>query len=68
MASNPPSPARLIGLGSAVVGFVILGLVGGLVLDATLDASPLFTMIGLGLGIVGAAGTLIVEFRAFMKD
>ena len=68
MANDPPSPARLIGLGSAVVGFVILGLVVGLVLDSTLDTSPLLTVIGLGLGIVGAAGTLIVQFRAFMKD
>jgi len=68
VASEPPSPAQLIGLGAGIVGFIIFGLVIGLLLDGVLDTSPLFVALGLGLGIVGAAGTLIVQFRAFMKD
>ncbi|MFH5231585.1 AtpZ/AtpI family protein [Antrihabitans spumae] len=68
MANEPPSPRQLIGIGTGLVGCIVLGLVAGLLLDAAMHTSPLFTAIGLLLGIVGATATMIVQFRTFMRD
>ena len=68
MTNASPSPRQLIGLGSGLVGFIVLGLVAGLLLDTWLDTSPLFIVIGLGLGIVGAAVSLVVSFRKYMRN
>ena len=45
---------RLLGLGWYVVTAIGVGVVAGLLLDNWIDASPIFTLIGLGLGIVAA--------------
>ncbi|KAA0018049.1 AtpZ/AtpI family protein [Antrihabitans cavernicola] len=66
--SVPPSPRQLIGLGASIVGFVVLGLVLGGLLDAEMHTSPVFIGVGLALGVIGAAGSLIMQFRKFMKD
>jgi ATP synthase protein I len=43
------------GLGCSIVVSIILCIGGGLALDAWLDRSPLFTLIGVGLGLAAAA-------------
>ncbi len=45
---------RLLGLGWYVALCMILGVVGGLWLDGKLDARPLFTLLGLALGLAVA--------------
>ncbi|MFQ5872286.1 MAG: AtpZ/AtpI family protein [Dehalococcoidia bacterium] len=45
---------RLLGLGWYVVASIIVGLVAGLLLDNWVDTSPLFTLLGLALGLVVA--------------
>ena len=45
----------LIGLGGLLAGAVIAGTVLGLVIDSAADTSPVFTVIGVGLGIVAGA-------------
>ena len=45
---------RLLGLGWYVVTAIGLGVAGGLLLDWWADTSPLFTLAGLGLGVVAA--------------
>ena len=45
---------RLLGLGWYVALCIILGVVGGLWMDGKLDVRPLFTLLGLGLGLVVA--------------
>lgn len=47
-------PLRLIGLGWYIVFCILLGLVGGLWLDGLLHVSPLFTLLGMLLGVVAA--------------
>ena len=45
---------RLLGLGWYVALCMILGVMGGLWLDGKLDVRPLFTLLGLALGIAVA--------------
>ena len=45
----------LIGLGGLLAGAVIAGTVLGLVIDSAADTSPVFTVTGVGLGIVAGA-------------
>ncbi len=46
---------RLLGIGWYVAICIAGGSYGGLCLDRRLDLSPLFTLLGLGLGIAFAA-------------
>jgi F0F1-type ATP synthase assembly protein I len=57
----------LIGLGATLVGFVVLGLVSGIALDSWMDSSPVCTMVGLFVGVLGALAVAIVEFRKFLR-
>ncbi len=47
-----PSTARLIGIGWYFALCIILGIVGGLLLDRFLDVKPIFTLVGLFLGLL----------------
>jgi F0F1-type ATP synthase assembly protein I len=51
----------LIGLGGMLAGAVILGIVAGLLVDHAAGTSPVFTLVGLALGVV--AGGLGFWFR-----
>ncbi len=46
------------GLGCTVVVSLLLCIGGGIVLDRWLETSPIFTLIGMGLGLVTAAYSL----------
>jgi hypothetical protein len=49
------SPAiQLLGLGSYVATCIAGGTVGGFFLDKALDSGRIFTLVGLGLGLVAA--------------
>ena len=45
---------RLIGLGWYVALCIVLGVAGGLWLDSKLDTSIIFTLVGLGIGLLVA--------------
>jgi F0F1-type ATP synthase assembly protein I len=51
----------LVGLGGMLAGAVVLGVVVGLLVDHAADTSPVFTLIGLAIGMV--AGALGFWFR-----
>ena len=53
MEGLPPS-ARLLGIGFYIAICIVLGTVGGLALDGTLDTGRLFTILGLLVGLVMA--------------
>jgi F0F1-type ATP synthase assembly protein I len=64
------SPLRgrdLLGLGGLLVGGVVGGLVVGLLLDAWLGTSPVFVLIGIALGIVGACIAFAVKVRDALR-
>jgi len=45
---------RLVGIGFYIAGCIILGVVLGVWLDEKVDVSPLFTLLGLGAGLLAA--------------
>lgn len=47
-----PPTARLIGIGWYFVVCIVLGIVGGVLLDRTTGTAPLLTLTGLILGLV----------------
>lgn len=49
-----PPTVRLVGIGWYVAVCIVLGVVGGLLLDRATDLAPLFTLLGLLLGLVAA--------------
>ncbi|GAA1660050.1 hypothetical protein GCM10009765_06790 [Fodinicola feengrottensis] len=67
--ASPQGPGlwQLVTLGSTLLGFVVGGLVIGLLLDNMTHASPLCTLIGLGIGIVGGLLTAGLQIRRFLK-
>lgn len=58
----------LLGMGAAAALILVLGLVIGFFADKGLDTTPLFIMIGLALGIVGASRYVYVEFRKSLNN
>ena len=69
-AAHPDPGLRgrdLIGLGGLLVGSVVLCTVLGLVLDRSLDSSPVFTLTGVGVGIVLAGVGFWVRIRSALR-
>jgi F0F1-type ATP synthase assembly protein I len=58
----------LLGLGGLLVAAVVGGLVIGLLLDQAVGTSPLFVLIGIALGIVGAGVGFWVRVRAALRE
>jgi len=59
-ATNGPSPGDLAGIGVGLAALVVAPLIGGIFLDRAVGTTPLFTLLGLALGI--AAAVLFVYF------
>ena len=57
----------LIGLGGLLAGAVVAGLVLGLLLDNAAGTSPVFTLCGVGLGIVAGAVGFWLRVRSAMR-
>ena len=49
-----PATARLIGIGWYFAVCIVIGIVGGVLLDRAVDSAPLFTLLGLALGLIAA--------------
>jgi F0F1-type ATP synthase assembly protein I len=58
----------LVGLGGLLVGAVVVGLVIGLLVDDAAGTSPVFTLVGLLLGIVSGGYAFWVRVRAALRD
>jgi F0F1-type ATP synthase assembly protein I len=59
--------ARLSGIGWYVAGSIGLGVGGGWFLDRQLNTRPVFTLIGLGLGVLAAFTGMIRLLNQFGK-
>jgi hypothetical protein len=57
-----------IGMGTTMAGLVVVGLLMGWFVDARAHTSPVFVLVGLAAGIVGACIYSYVRFRQFTKD
>lgn len=51
---NLPPALQLIGIGWYFATCIVLGVLGGLWLDDQADTRPLFTLLGVGLGLLTA--------------
>jgi Putative F0F1-ATPase subunit Ca2+/Mg2+ transporter len=61
-----PGGGELLGLGAAIAGAMIVPLVAGALLDGALRTGPIFLIIGLGVGIVGASATAYVRIKRYL--
>ncbi|HET6153383.1 MAG TPA: AtpZ/AtpI family protein [Marmoricola sp.] len=58
----------LLGLGGLLAGSVIAGLVIGLLIDDKAGTSPVFSLVGVFVGIVAGAAGFWVRVRAALRD
>lgn len=66
--SEPTLRGRdLAGVGGLLVGAVVGGLVGGLLVDGAAGTSPLFTLLGLFLGVLAGIAGFVVRVRAALR-
>ena len=57
----------LIGLGGLLAGCVVVGTLLGMLVDHLADTSPVFTLVGVALGIAGGAVGFWVRVRAALR-
>ena len=57
-----------LGLGCSIVTSIILWVVGGILLDKWLDTAPIFTLIGIALGLVTAGYQLYELAQVGQKE
>jgi len=53
-------------LGALIAGVVVVPLVAGLLLDSALRTGAIFLIVGLAVGVVGAAATVYVRFKRYL--
>lgn len=58
----------LVTLGGTLLGCLVGGLVVGLLLDQWRDTLPVFTLVGIALGIVSGSVVTYVRIREFLHD
>jgi F0F1-type ATP synthase assembly protein I len=65
---NGPELTTLLGLGAATAGILLGGLGLGWLVDQRAGTLPVFTLVGLALGIVGAGVYIYTTFTKFLKE
>ena len=63
-----PDLATLIGLGAVTAAILLVGLCVGWLVDEVVDTLPVFTLVGLALGILGACIYIYGQFSKFLKE
>jgi hypothetical protein len=68
MAREDVGVSTLLGMGAVIAAvLVICGIVGWLV-DLLLGTGPVFLLLGVLVGIIGASAYTISQFRRYMSD
>jgi F0F1-type ATP synthase assembly protein I len=60
--------SSLLGMGAVTAAILVAGLCVGWLLDSLVGTTPVFIMIGLALGIVGAGSYIVVKFRTYLNN
>jgi ATP synthase protein I len=58
--------SSLLGMGAATAAILIVGLGVGWLVDNLANTSPIFLLIGVALGILGAVSFSVVKFRTYL--
>jgi len=61
-----PSGLELAGLGGMLAGTVVIPMLLGLAVDHLASTGPLFFLIGLGVGVVGAIFAGYTRFKRYL--
>ena len=68
MANEAPGWPSLLGMGVALALILVIGLAIGWVIDKFAHTLPIFTLVGLVVGIAAAGRYAYVEFHKFYRD
>ena len=68
MTRETPSWLSLFGMGAATALLLVAGLGAGWIADRFLHTLPIFTLIGLVIGVIGAGRFVYVEFHKFYNN
>lgn len=60
--------SELLGMGSVIAAQLMVGLGLGFLVDHFAGTTPIFLLVGLLLGIGGAASYTVVEFRKYLNS
>lgn len=63
-----PDLSTLLGFGVALAAILVVGLGLGWLIDTVLDSLPIFTLIGMALGVAGASVYVYAQFKKFFKE
>jgi F0F1-type ATP synthase assembly protein I len=58
--------STLLGMGAATAAVLVLGAGVGWVIDRVASTSPVFLLVGLAVGVVGACAYTIAQFRRYL--
>jgi F0F1-type ATP synthase assembly protein I len=71
MPDGHPDPTLrgrdLVGLGGMLAGAVVLGLVVGILVDHAAGTSPVFTLVGIALGIAAGIFAFYARVRSVLR-
>lgn len=67
MAAESPGISTLLGMGAVIAAVLVVGMALGWLVDTVADTSPIFALVGLALGIVGAIAYTVRQFRQYLK-
>ncbi len=65
---NGPDLSDLLSFGMATAACLIAGLALGWFVDATLDTLPVFTLVGLALGIIATCWYIYAKLMKYLKE
>jgi F0F1-type ATP synthase assembly protein I len=57
---------ELIGLAFLLAAVVLVPLLVGLAIDGAVHSTPIFLLIGIGVGVLGAGATIYTRFKRYL--
>lgn len=63
-----PDLSTLLGFGLALAALLVVSLGLGWLIDTVLDSLPVFTFVGLALGLAGSSIYVYAQFKKFFKE
>ena len=68
MARENVDISTLLGMGAVIASVLVVGGVLGWLVDHLLGTAPVFLLLGVLIGIIGASAYTISQFRRYMSD